>query len=173
MPTPGPAVPRSRRLQGINDRLGHHVGDALLQRFAQVLSAEVRPGTWWRAWPATSSPSYCPPCASRSWSCPPCASGCWRPWRFLGTWPVIGCPLPAAWGGALCHSGQYCHIDDLLHRADAAMYQAKQAGKGASPSISDRASQNAKRRRGPPFFMREGIGCRPAGRGPARFRSCR
>lgn len=28
----------------INDWLGHHVGDALLQRFASVLTSEVRPG---------------------------------------------------------------------------------------------------------------------------------
>lgn len=39
-------------------------------------------------------------------------------------------PLAGSIGGALCHSGQYCHIDDLLHRADSAMYRAKQAGKG-------------------------------------------
>ncbi|MFM5726283.1 diguanylate cyclase domain-containing protein [Aeromonas veronii] len=47
-------------------------------------------------------------------------------------WNVAGHQLPLAGsiGGAICRHGQHCNIDELLHRADAAMYRAKMAGKG-------------------------------------------
>ncbi|WP_421199590.1 diguanylate cyclase domain-containing protein [Aeromonas enteropelogenes] len=38
--------------------------------------------------------------------------------------------LAGSIGRVLCRSGRHSRNDDLLNRADAAMYRAKQAGKG-------------------------------------------
>ena len=116
--------------KGINDRLGHHVGDALLQRFASVLCAEVRPGDMVARLAGDEFTIILPALRQPELELPALCE------RLLAAMAVpadvAGHPLPLAGsiGGALCPSGQFCHIDDLLHRADAAMYRAKQAGKG-------------------------------------------
>lgn len=116
--------------KGINDRLGHHVGDALLQRFAAVLIAEVRPGDMVARLAGDEFTIILPALRQPEQELPALCE------RLLAAMAlpadVAGhlLPLAGSIGGALCHSGQYCHIDDLLHRADAAMYKAKQAGKG-------------------------------------------
>lgn len=113
----------------INDRLGHHVGDALLQRFASVLTAEVRPGDMVARLAGDEFTVILPALRHPELELPALCE------RLLAAMAVsadvAGHPLPLAGsiGGALCHSGQFCHIDDLLHRADAAMYRAKQADK--------------------------------------------
>lgn len=114
----------------INDQLGHHVGDALLQRFASVLSAEVRPGDMVARLAGDEFTIILPALRQPELELPALCE------RLLAAMAVPAdvaghlLPLAGSIGGALCHSGQYCHIDDLLHRADSAMYQAKQAGKG-------------------------------------------
>ncbi|MCO4209940.1 diguanylate cyclase [Aeromonas hydrophila] len=114
----------------INDQLGHHVGDALLQRFASVLSTEVRPGDMVARLAGDEFTIILPALRQPELELPALCE------RLLAAMAVPAdvaghlLPLAGSIGGALCHSGQYCHIDDLLHRADSAMYQAKQAGKG-------------------------------------------
>ncbi|MGN5162005.1 PAS domain S-box protein [Aeromonas dhakensis] len=114
----------------INDQLGHHVGDTLLQRFASVLSAEVRPGDMVARLAGDEFTIILPALRQPELELPALCE------RLLAAMAVPAdvaghlLPLAGSIGGAICHSGQYCHIDDLLHRADSAMYRAKQAGKG-------------------------------------------
>ncbi len=101
-----------------------------MQRFASVLSAEVRPGDMVARLAGDEFTIILPALRQPELELPALCE------RLLAAMAVPAdvaghlLPLAGSIGGALCHSGQYCHIDDLLHRADSAMYQAKQAGKG-------------------------------------------
>ncbi|WP_421193565.1 PAS domain S-box protein [Aeromonas enteropelogenes] len=114
----------------INDRLGHHVGDALLQRFASVLSAEVRPGDMVARLAGDEFTVVLPALHHPEQELPALCD------RLLAAMAVPAdvaghqLSLAGSIGGALCRSGRHSRIDDLLNRADAAMYRAKQAGKG-------------------------------------------
>ncbi|MGY6039445.1 PAS domain S-box protein [Aeromonas sp. AE23HZ002T15] len=116
--------------KGINDRLGHHVGDALLQRFASVLNAEVRPGDMVARLAGDEFTIILPALRQPEQELPALCERLLAAMAIPADVAGHALPLAGSIGGALCPSGQFCHIDDLLHRADAAMYRAKQAGKG-------------------------------------------
>ncbi|MEG0007650.1 MAG: PAS domain S-box protein [Aeromonas sp.] len=116
--------------KGINDRLGHHVGDALLQRFASVLSAEVRPGDMVARLAGDEFTIILPALRQPEQELPALCERLLAAMAIPADVAGHSLPLAGSIGGAISPSGQFCHIDDLLHRADAAMYRAKQAGKG-------------------------------------------
>ena len=114
--------------KAVNDNLGHAAGDALLVEVARRLVASVRTGdTVARLGGDEFALLCCDPAgtddahqiASR------CIDSIAVPYR-IGPHDVrIG-----ASAGVAVHDGRGCDVNDLLERADAALYQAKARGKG-------------------------------------------
>ena len=105
--------------KAVNDAGGHAAGDAALQAIAAALGSAVRRPTPSPVSVATSSPSWpTSPSASpaRCWP-----SGCAGVARIGGSTGVT-----ASVGVAEVQPGD--DVEDLMHRADAAMYRSKTAG---------------------------------------------
>jgi len=113
--------------KAINDTLGHEAGDAALVAVARTLRAKVRPvdlaarlgGDEFALWLQDADMAAT---AQRAAAICAAAAGL-RPWQ-------AGPPLSFSIGGALRPSGMRVMPDALVAAADAAMYEAKRAGRG-------------------------------------------
>jgi predicted signal transduction protein with EAL and GGDEF domain len=111
------------RFKEINDTLGHHYGDRLLESIGPRISAGLRTGDVLARSAATSSRCSCAACARRGTpSASPSASARGWPSRSSSaTSPSRSRRASASPGRATADA----NVDDLLRRADVAMYSAK------------------------------------------------
>ncbi len=143
----------------INDQLGHHVGDALLQRFASVLSAEVRPGDMVARLAGDEFTIILPALRQPEQELPTLCE------RLLAAMAVPAdvaghqLPLAGSIGGASAIRASIVTSTTCCTGPTAPCTGPNRPARGASPSTSDLPSLKCKTAaRGPPFslFMREG-----------------
>ena len=173
---PGPAVSRSRRLQA-DQRSARpsrrRRSAATLRQRAECRGTPRRHGGalgWRRVHHHTAGPA-------------PARARAARPVRAVAgghggapTWPATCCPSPAALAVRSVTRASIVTSTICCTGPTAPCTKPSRPARGASPSTSELPSLQCKTAaRRPPLslFMREGISCRPAGRNPARFRSCR
>ncbi len=132
------------RFKDINGTLGHQSGDALIRAAALRLQEELAPATCWPASAATRSPSCAPPTTPAR---PPIRRPA-QPGAFASPYAIASqnVSVTASIGFAFAPERGRT-VDELMQRADIALYAAKAAGRDRAQFFSDEMERVVQRRR--------------------------
>lgn len=143
------------RFKAVNDTLGHPMGDALLRevanRLTKALGASAQIGRiggdeFEALFPGVDHPSMLGELADRL------IVEVSKPYEVEGQKISIGASI----GIAIAPKGEVC-ADELIRKADLALYEAKATGRGTFRFFEERMLQNARRRRSIENELRNGL----------------